>query len=188
MGVDHHWDNVEGKVAAHPPNSVYLLDVAGRQWKKFPNPGPWPENLYEMTALVHDSKRDQLLLHGGGANRDELWSYSLAAQKWVKLNPQGATSPVCGREAVYPPKQDVLLTAGSPSGARNEPALYAYHVGENRWEKLALPLPPGRRPADLVSQNRAWTYDPARDLVLMVLGARPGDLGAVQVFALRYEK
>ncbi|MCX6625959.1 MAG: hypothetical protein NTY38_33830, partial [Acidobacteria bacterium] len=49
MGVDHYWDTVGAKTKAHAPNSVYLLNVAGRQWQKLPNPGPWPENLYEMT-------------------------------------------------------------------------------------------------------------------------------------------
>jgi hypothetical protein len=187
MAVDHYWDVVETKVAQHAPNSVYLLDVAARQWKKLPNPGPSPDNLYELTELVYDSKRDQLLLHGGGVNRDELWSYSLAAKRWAKLEPQGATPPVCGREAVYLPKADVLLTAGSPAAGPESPALYAYHVGQNRWEKLTFPPPAGRRAADLVSQNRAWTYDPVRALVLMVLGTRRGDVGSAQVYALRYE-
>ncbi len=188
MGVDHYWDNVTARAEAHTPNSVYLLDVAAREWKKLPNPGPWPENLYEMTALVYDSKRDQLILHGGGAKRDELWSYLLAAKRWEKIEPQGVTPPVCRREAVYLPKYDVLLTAGSPAGPREAPALYAYHVEQNRWEKLNFPLPPGRRLGDLVSQNRGWVYDPAHELVLMVLGATRGDLGAAQVYALRYEK
>ena len=188
MGVDHYWDVVTTKVEEHAPNSVYLLDVAARQWKKLPNPGPWPENLYETTALVYDSKRDQLILHGGGADRNELWSYSLAAGRWAKLEPQGAAPPACEREAVYLPKYDILLTAGSPAGSHEAPALYAYHVEMNRWEKLSFAPPAGRRAADLVSQNRAWAYDPARDLVLMVLGSGHGDLGAVSVYALRYER
>ncbi|MCX6625958.1 MAG: hypothetical protein NTY38_33825, partial [Acidobacteria bacterium] len=133
------------------------------------------------TALVYDSKRDQLILHGGGSRRDELWSYSLAARKWQKLEPTGAAAPVSEREAVYLPRYDVMLTASAG-------ALHAYHVGQNRWEKLDFPLPPGRRPNDLNSQNRAWAYDPAHDLILMVLGATRGDLGATQVYALRYER
>ncbi len=179
MGVDHYWDTVAAKTRAHAPNSVYVLNVAGRHWKQLPNPGPWPENLYELTALVYDSKRDQLLLHGAGPHRDEMWRYSLAAQRWEKLEPGGAPAPRCQREAVYLPESDVMLTASAGS-------LYAYHVGRNQWEKLEIPPPPGRRATDLNSQNRAWAFDPAHNLVLMVLGVSRGDLGSTQVYALRY--
>ena len=191
VGIDHYWDNVAAKVKANAPNSVYLLDVAGRRWNKLPNPGPWPQNLYELTSLVYDSKRDRLILHGGGARRDELWAYQLPGRQWEKIEPAfapgtGGKPPVCDREAVYLPKYDVMLTAGYPAGTR-EASLYAYHVGENRWYKLNLPAPPGRTAADLVGQNRAWAYDAAHDLVLMVLGQGRGNLGTAQVYAMRYD-
>jgi hypothetical protein len=192
MGVDHYWDIVESKMRTNAPNSVYLLDVARRQWKKLPNPGPWPQNLYEMTALVYDSRRDQLILHGGGPQRDELWVYRLPGEKWQRIEPQFASGvagkpPACRREAVYLPRCDVMLTAGSPVGTRQVPALYAYHVGENRWYKLKLPLPPGKKEIDLGGQNRAWAYDPKHDLVFMILGEGTGDRGKAELFALRYK-
>jgi hypothetical protein len=60
-------------------------------------------------------------------------------------------------------------------------------VGENRWYRVEIPPPSGKRPLDVVGQNRAWTYDPEHNLVLMVLGDRRGrDLAQAQVFALRY--
>jgi hypothetical protein len=102
------------------------------------------------------------------------------------MEPQGQP-PVCRREAVYIPGQDVLLTAGQPAGSREPPALYAYHVGTNRWHKIEIPAPAGKRPADIGGQNRAWTYDPRHNLVLMILGDRGGDRARAQVFALRYE-
>ena len=120
-----------------------------------------------------------LLLHGAGPRRDQLWSYSLTARRWEQLNPTGDPAPVAQREAVYLAKYDTLLTASAGS-------LWAYHAATNRWEKLAFPLPSGRTPRDLNSQNRAWAYDPAHDLVLMVLGASRGDLGNAVVYALRY--
>lgn len=188
MGVDHHWDAVEEKVRTNAPNSVYLLDVAKRRWNKLPNPGPWPQNLYEMTSLVYDSKRDRLILHGGGPRRDELWSYGLAAKRWEKIEPgAGDAAPTCLREAVYLPRHDVMLTAGYPPGERAKPALYAYQAGENRWIRLHLPAPPGRTANDLAGQNRGWVYDAARDLVLMVLGEARGNLGRAEVYALRYD-
>ena len=81
----------------------------------------------------------------------------------------------------------MMLTAGSPAGTGEIPALYAYSVGENRWHKLKLAPPPGKRMEDLVSQNRAWAYDPEHDLVFMVLGTTAGDLGRSEVFALRLD-
>ncbi len=80
----------------------------------------------------------------------------------------------------------MLLTAGSPAGGQ-APSLYAYHVGENRWHRLQIAAPPGRQASDLVSQNRAWTYDPGHDLVLMVLGGTRTDRGRAEVFGLRYD-
>jgi hypothetical protein len=59
-------------------------------------------------------------------------------------------------------------------------------VGENRWYQLGIPVLAGRRTADRVGQNRAWTYDPRHNLVFMVLGASAGDRGATEVFGLRY--
>jgi hypothetical protein len=186
MAVDHHWDDVDST-----DNSVYVLDVAGRQWKKLTKPGPRPRNLYEMTELVYDSRRDQLILHGGGPQRDELWRFRLSKGPgiWEKLEPElgsgvGGKAPACRREAMYLPGDDVMLTA---SGSGENRGLYAYHVGENRWYKTNVPAPPGKGPNEIVGQNRAWTYDTKHNLVLMVLGEGTGNDGKAQVFALRYD-
>jgi len=172
-------------------NSVYRLDVKKRRWEKLNSSGPWPQNLYELTALVYDSRRDRLILHGGGLRRDELWRFPLREKRWEKIEPQfapdmGGTPPVCRREAVYIPDDDVMLTAGQPANSTEPVSLYAYHVGRNRWYKLHIPPPDGKRPVDLGGQNRAWTFDPKHNLVLMVLGDRGGDQARAQVFALRY--
>ena len=62
-----------------------------------------------------------------------------------------------------------------------------YHVGENRWYRANVPRPAGKSPNEVVGQNRAWTYDPRHNLVLMVLGDGRGNDGEAQVFALRYD-
>jgi hypothetical protein len=141
-----------------------------------------------MAALVHDSKRGQLILHGGGPQRDELWKFRMSGEKWEKIEPQFAPEmngkpPACRREAVYIPEEDVVLTA---SGSGEDRGFYAYHVGENRWYKTKIPAPPGKELSEIVGQNRAWTFDPKNRLVLMVLGERRGDDSRAQVFALRY--
>ena len=197
VGVDYFWDggNTRGEYQGKPinRNSVYRLDVAGRRWTEIARSGPYPENLYEQTALVYDSRRQQLILHGGGPDRDELWKFPLSGGRWERIAPglapdMGGKPPSCWREAVYLPEQDVVLTASLPSGGGAGPGIYAYHVGENRWQRVNIPPPPGKTPNDLVGWNRAWAYDPRHDLVLMVLGDRPGDQGRAQVFALRFDR
>ena len=198
MGVDHRWGSVgstnrsDMSVWNGQPmvdNSIYLLDVSGRKWKKLTLGGPWPQNLYEMTALIYDSRRNQILLHGGGENRDELWCFPLNTGRWEKLNPEfaagtGGQPPVCRREAVYIPDDDVMLTAGQPGTGDATPAFWAYKVGENRWYNVDIELPEGKTIKDMLSQNRGWVYDPPRKIVLMVLG--DSNLGLTGVYGLKF--
>jgi len=196
MAVDYYWSAVNN---VHRPdtvifqgekvveNAVFLLDVAGRAWKKLSTSGPWPQNLYEMTALVYDAQRERLLLHGGGEKRDELWEFRIGSGVWKRLNPQGS-SPVCQREGVYIPEQDVFFTMGSPDSDPERIGVYVYGASENAWEFVDVDPPPGKDGRVLVSQNRALTYDPMNRLVLMVLGERSdGDEGHTQVYAMRFK-
>jgi hypothetical protein len=170
-------------------NTVYLLEPGGKSWKRLGPPQPSPQNLYEMTTLAFDSKRDRLLLHGGGKRRDELWAFALKTGRWRNLapavtSPGGAAPPVCNREAVYLPAQDVLLTYGPDHGEGSGPALWTYRPTENVWRQVAITPPPGIDVRAAAGQNRGMVYDAARDLVLLVLGAR--DKGDTLVYALRY--
>lgn len=199
MGVDHNWgavgrserpDMTEFRGERMVDNSVYLLDVAAGEWKKLTRDGPWPQNLYEMTALVYDSRRNRLLLHGGGEERNEMWSFDLAEGLWRNLEPStagGGAAPVCMREAVYLPDQDVFLTWSRQPGEAGGPATWAYYPVSNVWRRLDIPAPEGRDASVLIAQNRAVTYDPSRKLVLMVLGGEArGNRGPVEVYALKY--
>lgn len=164
-------------------NAVYRLDSAAARWEKLSGDrGPWPQNLYEMTALVYDSRRDQLILHGGGRQREEIWTFSQKGG-WRRMDPRGR-APVCRREAVYIPEADVVFTSGTPAG-EEKPAFYAYRVEENSWVELSLEPPEGRREA-LLGQNRGLVYDPLHRLVLLVLGER-GGAGRAVIYALRYD-
>jgi hypothetical protein len=202
MGVNYYWRAVnsrerydmlkyQGKTVVE--NSVFLLDVEARKWRKLTIGGPWPQNLYEMTALVYDSRRDQLLLHGAGPERNELWRFRFNTGRWEKIEPRfaagsGSIAPVCRSEGVYLPSADTYLTAGWLPGANSEPGFYAYRVGENRWHRLDIVPPEDRDMQDMVAQNRAWAYDPGHDLVLMVLGKRRGDLSDAVVYGMRYRQ
>jgi hypothetical protein len=201
MAVDYDWRNLDpGNSTRETPfdqlpqkeNAVYLLDVANRRWQKLNDSGPWPQNLYEMTALAFDTKRDRLVLHGGGPRRDELWSFPLSERRWQILNSSGDSPdtqpPVSRREGVYLPLQDVYLTSGQPLGSGAPPSVYAYHFEKNCWYRTGISAPQGRETASLAGQNRALAYDTQRDLVYMVLGKRrDGDVGEVEVYALRYD-
>jgi len=165
------WDTEQAPV----DNAIYLFQ--GPAWERLDKGPPFPQNLYEMTSLAFDSKRQQVILHGGGKKRDELWTFDLKTGRWQNMKPGVVTPgeaapPVCMREAVYLPHEDVFLTLGA--------GLWAYRVGENRWEKTDINAPPGA-----AGQNRAMVYDPQRDLVLLVLGTN-GDTGTATVYALRF--
>jgi hypothetical protein len=173
-------------------NAVFQFDAAGKQWKRLGERQPSPQNLYEQTSLALDTRRDQLLLHGAGKNRDELWAFDLKTNRWRKLEPKvasptgGGTPPAGNREAVYLPAQDIFLTYGPGPSRRAEPALWSYGVAENAWHQIAVEPPPGTEPRVAAGQNRALVYDAARDLVLLVVGAN--DRGEARVYAMRYRQ
>ena len=173
-------------------NAVFLLDVAERRWKKLSKSGPWPQNLYEMTALVYDSKRDRLILHGAGTEQDELWTFDLDLGVWTQVQPVLKTGenkpPVCRREAVYLPDEDVFFTCSYPFKQEDQAGVYVYHIAENIWYKADIAAPVGREMKDVVGQNRAMTYDPVQNRVLMVLAEGSGNMGNAVVYALKYSR
>jgi hypothetical protein len=200
MGVDVDWPNRDNDAGYNrkwlpdspkEEKSVFAFDAAKKTWKRLGDAKqPSPQNLYELTSLAYDSQRDQVLLHGAGGQRDELWAFDLKTNQWKDLKPKvaapaGASPPVCNRESAYIPGQDVMLTYGPGPEKRSIPALWAYRPGENTWHRVELAAPPGINAALATGQNRALVYDPKRDLVLLVLGTG-GDQGKTAVFALRY--
>ncbi|HKW97612.1 MAG TPA: kelch repeat-containing protein [Bryobacteraceae bacterium] len=162
----------------HQDTAIFLYHAAGRRWERLNNAtDPSPQNLYEQTSLAYDSKRNQVILHGGGLKRDELWTFDLASRRWRNMQPKGDPDvPAGSREAVYLPHQDVFLTSGR--GA------WIWNPAENAWRRVEIPFfgtPPQ------VGENRAMVYDVKRDLIFLVLGER-GDDGLAQVYALRYNR
>lgn len=167
-----------------PPedNAIFLL--RGARWESLSAGQPSPQNLYEMTSLAYDSRRDQIILHGGGHKRDELWTFDLKSKTWQNrkpkvLVPAGAAPPACTREAVYVSNQDVLLIYGRGGEA------WVYTPSENAWRQVRIATSEAEELHRQAGQNRAMVCDPKRDLILLVLGGR-GDAGKASVFALRY--
>ncbi len=198
MAVDYNWgaigkedrpDMTEFRGERVVDNSVYLLHAAEGRWEKLTKNGPWPQNLYEMTALVYDSKRDRLLLHGGGPEQNEIWSFSLRDSLWTCLNPSvqgGGPAPVCQREAVYLPERDLFLTWSYQPGKAGAGEAWGYSPSANAWRRLDIPEPEDHDAGVTVSQNRCVAYDPGHDLILMVLGQGGGNSGPTVIYGLRY--
>jgi hypothetical protein len=143
-----------------------------------------------MTSLAYDSKRDQVILHGGGTKRDELWIFNIKTGRWRNMQPkvvapEGAAPPECTRESVYIPGDDVVLVYGPAPQERNMPAIWEYSLSENVWRRVKIEPMTDIDPRRRAGQNRAMVYDPGHDLVLLVLGPG-GDAGPSAVFAMRY--
>jgi len=86
------------------------------------------------------------------------------------------------------PDDLILYDRGYPAGDEENAGGYVYRVAENAWHRLDLSPPPDREMKEMVGQNRAMTYDPERDLVLMVLGKQSGgNLGQAAVYALNLQ-
>lgn len=171
-------------------NAIFRYDSTAKKWERLGESQPSPQNLYEMTSLAHDSKRDRLLLHGGGERRDELWAFDLKTKKWQNLEPRlasdsGDQPPQCNREMVYLPRHDVMLTYGPAPGKEAGPALWVYRCADNSWQRVATAAPPGVAPSVARGQNRALVYDPTRELVYLVLGS--GNQTPSLVYALRFQ-
>jgi hypothetical protein len=198
MGVNVDWPsrlNDAGYLLpwnpSYPPEdkAIFMLDVARKQWERLSEGQPCPQNMYEMTSLAYDSKRDQVILHGAGQNREELWTFDITSRRWKNMEPkvlapEGSAPPVCTREAVYIPKDDVFLIYGPAGEEQGLPAMWIYKVNENSWRRVDIQsVNPGEQGQS--SQNRAMVYDPKRDLILLVLGTS-GDEGTATVYAMRY--
>lgn len=173
-------------------NPLYLFNAARNQWIRLGEPQPSPGNLYEMTSVAYDTRREQVILHGGGKRRDQLWIFNLKTKQWKNMEPKvaapaGSAPPECTRESVYLPGDDVVLIYGPSRKDRSRPALWEYNVGENVWRLVEIPPMTEVEPRHRASQNRAMVYDPKHDLVLLVLGSR-GDAGPAVVFAMRYRR
>jgi len=169
--------------------ATHLLDAAAKHWRRLNEPGPSPQNLYEMTSLAYDSRRDRVILHGGG-KQDELWAFDIPARRWRDLQPRviappAGLPPVAGREAVYLSNEDGFLTFGPARENPTQAELWAYSAGDNVWRRGDLPPISEMEPRVVASQNRAMVYDPKRDLIFLVLGTG-GDDGKAVVYVLRY--
>jgi len=196
MGINVNWPRRLNDAGYHLPFSAQvpedtalsLFDAKAGLWQRLGEKQTAPQNLYERTSLAYDSNRDRVLLHGGGENREELWSFELKEKRWKNLTPtvitpRGAKPPTSGREAVFLAKQDLLLTYAASSKEPQTWTLWAYRPAQNVWEELEIS---GRDVPRRMGWNDALIYDARKDLILLVAG-EGGDTGKASVYALRFK-
>jgi hypothetical protein len=166
---------------------LYRLDVSKREWTRLGEQQPSPQNLYERTSLVYDPNSNQVLLNGGGAQRNELWSFDLKQKLWKKLAPRvissnGAQPPASGREAVFLPRENVMLSYAASTKNLRQWTLWAYRPAHNTWEELNI----AGQGQSRMGWNDALVYDPIHDVVLWVAG-KESDNSKADVYALRFK-
>jgi len=160
MGVNVNWPGRENDAGYQFPwdpaqpsdNAIFLL--RGARWERLSKGQPSPQNLFEMTSKAYDSKRDQVVLHGGGKRRDELWVFDIKTLAWRNMqakvaSPAGTNPPGCTRESVYIPAEDVVLIIGD--GGRT----WEYSPAENAWRQVDLGVSGGEDLLRTTVQNRA---------------------------------
>ena len=91
-------------------NAVYLL--RGSKWKRISGARQSPQYLYERTSLAFDTKRDQLILHGGGPRTPRALDIRRQDAQMGE-SPAVRRGDSCMRETIYLPGPDVFLTYGS---------------------------------------------------------------------------
>ena len=82
-----------------------LYRAERREWERLDrSSSDAPQNLYELTSLAYDSRRDQLILHGGGPRRDELWTFDMRSHAWRNMQPtsSGARRRVRVKRYTFP--------------------------------------------------------------------------------------
>jgi len=138
---------------------------------EFPEPREEIKYHYEFQPLLHDSKRDRLLLLKGDDSRVDVFARPLADEgQWQQLETTG--SAAIGREAVYIPRHDAVLWLGDE--------LYAFDCAKNHLAHVDVDLPPGR-----YGHECALVYDPQHDVCVALIPQSFS--GPMQTFLFRYD-
>ena len=137
----------------------------------FPKPRQAIKYHYEFQPLLHDTRRDRLVVLKGDATRVDVYARPQAPDgTWQQLDTRGAAA--IGREAVYIPRHDTVLWLGSK--------LFALDCASSRMGELAVELPKG-----LYTHECAMVYDARHDVCVALIPARFS--GPVQTFLFRFD-
>jgi len=136
-----------------------------------PKPGEKIRYHYEFQPLVHDTRRNRLILLKGDKTRVDVYTRPLAAGgQWRQLRPAG--SAAIGREAVYIKRHDVVLWLADRQ-------LFFYDCSADRMGELKVALPKG-----LYGHECAFVYDPRHDVCVALIPR--SFTGPMQTFLYRH--
>ncbi len=157
-------------------DTLYKAAVAGEKvtWTELPGKMPAAKKKgynYEWMPLAHDSKRDRLIHLMGDNESVEVHARPIGGDAWAEVATTGPAA--IGREAMYLPKQDVLLLL-----ARDR--LFALDLASNTWRELDVAMPKGA-----YGTEAAMVYDPVHDVSVLLLPS--GFSGALQTMLFRYD-
>jgi hypothetical protein len=121
-----------------------------------------------QAAMTWDEGRDQVVVYGVGAGRDELWTFDGVA--WTARAPAGPTPGVRVDAGIaYDRVRDVVVLFGGGSAETWE------------WDGVAWTLADTEGPVDqVVGPRLAW--DDELDAVVLFGGARPGWIASPKVW------
>lgn len=125
---------------------------------------------YEYQPLLHDSKRNRLVLLKGDKSRVDVFARPVGDEgQWQQLATTGTAA--IGREAMYIPQHDTILWLGDK--------LHTLDCATNKLSQLPVEMPAG-----LYHHECAMVYDPKHDVCVALLPAKFS--GPMQTFLFRY--
>lgn len=176
--------------AEQPSAELWTLPLGGsgaRAWKLLPKTDNTPP-ARNGCVMLHDAKRDRLLLHGGDGGPhpqygftplNDLWTYNLVDGEWIRLHPKGnVLKPRWNHAGTIVSEEDRMFIFGG-AGYAGESLVtdrqgFVLDIEKLEWTRLAASekLPPPL-------QGMSLTYDPRADVLVVVGGLSMADTGPV---------
>ncbi len=151
-------------------NGLWRLDAETRAWKPLPLKGELPSKSADRHGMVHDAKRDRLLLFsdtGPKPGNVAVYDFKTGEAKW--LDPAGADKALVHcRETVYLPDADLVLIGGRVKDEAGGWRWQAYDCGANAWVTVELPGDDPIGKAGSFNNSMGLMVDPARKLIWAV--------------------
>lgn len=149
---------------------LWRLDSESRAWKPLPLKGELPTKSADRHGMIHDAKRDRLLLfsdHGPKAGNVSAYDLKTGEAKW--LAPTGADKALVHcRETIYLPDADWVLIGGRVKDEAGGWRWLAYDCAANAWVMVELTGDDPVGKAGSFNNSMGLMYDPTRKLVWAV--------------------